>query len=306
MMFIFVHGLYLFALIVPAALLVWVWWRPGSRLVLPFDHARPGSGLLWRLVLGLAESLPALLLAVVIVLLAGPQKLGEPKDKRRLTNIQVCLDISYSMTTEFGDGSRYDTAMKAIDDFLGYRKGDALGLTFFGNSVLHWCPLTSDVSAIRCAPPFMRPENVPGWFNGTEIGRALRACKALLAERQEGDRMILLVTDGESADLYGDTAETIAKEMRENNITVFAIIIGMDRIQDEIITITHTTGGEAFEAGDPEALKTVFRRIDQMKQAPLEKTIGESLDNFWLLCVIGLSLVGLSVSTAFVARYTPW
>ena len=33
--------------------------------------------------------------------------------------------------------------------------------TFFGNSVLHWCPLTSDVSAIRCSPPFMRPTRPP-------------------------------------------------------------------------------------------------------------------------------------------------
>ena len=54
--------------------------------------------------------------------------------------------------------------MKAIDEFLKIRKGDAFGLTFFGNNVLHWVPLTSDPSAIRCAPPFMKPENVPtGW-----------------------------------------------------------------------------------------------------------------------------------------------
>jgi Ca-activated chloride channel family protein len=302
----FIYPWLLLLLLGPLALLVWVWLRAGRRLVLPFDHGQPGTGWGWRLLLGAAESLPPLLLAVAIILLAGPQRYGEPQAKRRLTNIQVCLDISYSMTTEFGDGSRYDTAMKAIDQFLGYRKGDALGLTFFGNSVLHWCPLTSDVSAIRCAPPFMRPENVPEWFNGTEIGRALRACKALLAERQEGDRMILLVTDGESADLFGDNAETIAKEMRDNNITVFATIIGMDRIQDEIVTITHTTGGEAFEAGDPDALKAVFRKIDQMKQAPLEKTIADTLDDFLPCSVIGLSLLGLCGLAAFGVRYSPW
>ena len=170
----FLHPFVLLGLLAPLALLVWVWSRAGRRIVLPFDHGRPGSGWGWWVFLGLAESLPALLLAMAVLLLAGPQKYGEPQAKRKLTNIQVCLDISYSMTTEFGDGSRYDTAMKSIDEFLGYRKGDALGLSFFGNSVLHWCPLTSDVSAIRCAPPFMHPENVPPWFNGTEIGRALR------------------------------------------------------------------------------------------------------------------------------------
>jgi Ca-activated chloride channel family protein len=209
------------------------------------------------------------------------------------------------MTAPFGDGSRYDAAMKSVDEFLGYRKGDAVGLTFFGHSVLHWCPLTSDASAVRCSTPFMRPEKVPHWFNGTMIGKALRACKQVLVERQEGERMIVLVTDGDSIDLYNN-AEAMAKELKEANITVFAIIIGMDRIQDEIITITHTTGGEAFEAGDPDALRTMFRRIDQLKQAPIEKKLADTIDNFWPFCVVGLSLLGLIGLCALGIRYTPW
>jgi Ca-activated chloride channel homolog len=293
-------------LVVPAALLVWVWLRPGQQVVLPFDHGRPGRGWGWRILLELVESLPALLLAIAIFLLAGPQRYGEPQTKRKLTNIQLCLDISSSMTIPFGEGSRYDAAMQSVEDFLGYRQGDAIGLTFFGNSVLHWCPLTSDSSAVRCAPPFMRPEHVPMWFGGTEIGRALRACKSVLVERQEGDRMIVLVTDGQSADLFGGSAEEIAKEMKDNGITVFAIIIGLNSIQDEIVTITNTTGGEAFLAGDPEAMKSVFHRIDQMKQAPLEKKIADTLDWFPPFCAMGLGLLGLAGLTAFGLRYTPW
>ena len=45
-----------------------------------------------------AEMLPALLLAVVIVLLAVPTQFGEPKDKRVMTNIEFCVDVS-----EWGD-----------------------------------------------------------------------------------------------------------------------------------------------------------------------------------------------------------
>jgi Ca-activated chloride channel family protein len=252
------------------------------------------------------ESVPPLLLAVAILLVAGPQRLGEPRDKRVLSNIELCLDISYSMTTPFGDGSRYDTAMKALDEFVTFRKGDAFGLTFFGNSTLHWVPLTSDISAIRCAPPFMRPENVPPWFNGTEIGRALRSCARVLSQRQEGDRMIVLVTDGESYDLGGGADLEIVRELKAANITVFAAIIGMDEIQEEMVNITHLTGGEAFLAGDADALRSVFKRIDQMKQTRLEKTIGETLDDFWPYCVLGLSLVGVGGSALFGLRYTPW
>jgi Ca-activated chloride channel family protein len=302
----FLYPQVLWLLVIPAALLGWVWRRRGREVVLPFDHGRPGRGRAWQLLLDAAESVPALLLAIALLLLAGPQRYDEPEARRKLTNIELCLDISGSMTMPWGDGSRYDAAMKSVEEFTTYRKGDAVGLTFFGNSVLHWCPLTSDLSAIRCSTPFMRPENVPPWFNGTEIGRALRACKSVLVQRQEGERMIVLVTDGESFDLFGGNAETIARELKDAGITVFAIIIGMDRIQDEIVTITQTTGGDAFIAGDPEALKVLFRRIDQMKQAPIEKKLADTLDYFQPFCVAGLVLLGLAALAAFGLRYTPW
>src|SRR4051812_41725764 len=197
----FLHPAILLLLAAPVALLVWTWRKRGREVALPFDHGKPGRGRAWCLLLTAAESLPPLLLALAIVLLANPQRYGEPTEKRKLTNIEICLDISGSMTAEWGDGSRYDGAMRAVNEFVNYRKGDAVGLTFFGNSVLHWCPLTSDSSAVTCATPFMRPEKVPYWFGGTEIGRALRSCKQVLVDRQDGDRMILLVTDGDSFDL---------------------------------------------------------------------------------------------------------
>ena len=120
---------------------------------------------------------------MVVLILAGPQKWDEPRSKRVLTNIEFCVDVSGSMTASFGEGTRYDASMRAINDFLDYRTGDAFGLTFFGNSVLHWVPLTTDVSAFRCAPPFMKPGRLPSWFGGTEIGKALLACRRILIER---------------------------------------------------------------------------------------------------------------------------
>ena len=55
------------------------------------------------------------MLALVIVLLAGPQRWDEPRTQRSLTNIEFCVDVSGSMTARFGDGDRYQAAMKAID-----------------------------------------------------------------------------------------------------------------------------------------------------------------------------------------------
>ncbi len=302
----FAYPAVLALLAVPVLLIAWVWRRTNGRVALPLDYGGQSSGRGWAALLAMAESLPALILAVVIVLLAGPQQMSAPKNNRVLTNIEFCVDVSSSMITPLGDGSRYDGSMKAIDSFLDVRKGDAFGLTFFGNNVLHWVPLTSDPSAIRCAPPFMKPENVPNWMGGTMIGKALLACKEILTSREEGDRMIILVSDGESFDLSGGNDETIAQTLKRSNIAVYAIHISDRSPPPAIVNITALTGGEVFPVDDPGALKAVFQRIDAMRETKLEKTASDLLDHFGPLCIAGLSLLCLSGCALFGLRYTPW
>ena len=294
--------------IIPLLLIMWVWLRQGRGVVLPFDHGKPEgkAGQWYKASINLVQCLPGLILAVVLALLCGPQQLSEPKTKRRLTNIEFCVDISGSMTAPFGSGSRYDVSMEAINDFLDFRQGDAFGLTFFGNSVLHWVPLTTDPSAVRCAPPYMRPENAPPAFGGTEIGKALLACRRRLLESEAGDRMILLVSDGASADLSGGNDLTVSRQLKESNIVVFAVHIADTPIPDEIVNITSLTGGEVFSPGDEEGLKAIFKRIDEMRQAELEKIAAETMDDFLPYCVVGLSLLGISLLSLFGWRYTPW
>ena len=302
----FSHPWVLLLLVVPVLFGYWVWTRRGRRLTLPFDHGLPGTGRVIRTVLQIGESLPGLGLGVAVLLLAGPQQLAAPKLRRALTNIEFCLDVSGSMTAPFGDGDRYDAAMKAINDFLSYREGDAFGLTFFGNQVLHWVPLTTDPSAFKCATPFMGPKlRIPG-FGGTEIGKALLACRDVLVTREEGDRMIILVSDGVSADLGGQRDQEVVRKMREDGITVYAIHIGGSAVPAPIVTITAATGGEVFNPGDPTALDTVFKRIDEMEKTRLEKGSAEYVDHFEPYCLVGLALLGLYLLFQLGLRHTPW
>jgi Ca-activated chloride channel family protein len=302
----FAYWIILLAALIPAFLLWHVWKRRGRNVVLPFDHGRQKSGAWIKAALNVAESLPPLLLLVVIAILAGPQRLSEPKTKRALTNIEFCVDISGSMTAPLGEGSRYDASMAAIDEFLDFRDGDAFGLTFFGNSVLHWVPLTTDKSAVQCSPPFMRPEIAPPWFGGTEIGNALLACKKRLVDREEGDRMIVLVSDGQSSDLSGGKDEEIAKALRDEGIVVYAIHVAGSEPPGQIVNITSITGGEVFNPGDTLALEGVFHRIDQMQEAKLEKVAAETMDNFVPFCIAALGLVGMCTLASVAMRYTPW
>jgi Ca-activated chloride channel family protein len=302
----FAHPIVLALLPLSAMLAMWIWRRRSGRVVLPFDHTLVGRGNRLAAILNLAETMPALVLAAVIFILAGPQRLSEPRTRRALTNIEFCVDVSGSMNAPFGNGTRYDASMQAINEYLDYRQGDAFGLTFFGNSVLHWVPLTSDTSAVRCAPPFMKPTQLPPWFGGTEIAKALLACKEVLTKREEGDRMIVLVSDGTSFDLHGGNDMRVAGILRQHNIVVYSIHISETEVPAPIANITTLTGGAVFAPGDPEGLKAVFQRIDAMQPARLEKTAAETLDDFGPYCLAGLSLLGLSLLASFGLRYTPW
>ena len=77
----FAYPLVLLTLLIPAYLLVRTWRRRGRELVVPFDHGRQPSGRVLRVLMTLAESLPALVLAVAILILAGPQARRYPQEQ---------------------------------------------------------------------------------------------------------------------------------------------------------------------------------------------------------------------------------
>jgi Ca-activated chloride channel family protein len=303
---IFAHPWVLLLLIAPILLVWWEWLRRGRPLVLPLDHTQARSrGWLERAVKG-ANLLAPLLLVIAILLLAGPQRVGPPKEDRVLTNIEFVLDVSGSMMAPFGEGKRADKAFEAIVEFTSYRKGDAFGLTIFGTEVVHWVPLTRDLTALRLAAPFLRPEKMPQHMMGTRIAHALEAVRTKLRSRQEGDRMIVLVSDGQSYDLGGGAAQILGEDLARDNITVFYIHVAEGEPQAETFTVASLTGGEAFAADDPQALREVFKRIDAMKPTRLKPSAPEYADWFRPFAAAGLGLLGLQVLSLFGIRFTPW
>lgn len=303
---IFSSPWFLALLVFPAGLAFFLWRHGGRQVPLPFDHQPLHRRHLLAFLLKMAELPPLLLLAVAILILAGPRRFEQPRDERRLTNILFCLDVSGSMTAPYGTGSRYDAAMEALNSFISFRQGDAFGLTVFGSAILNWVPLTNDVSAFRCAPPFLRPENLPGWFGGTMIGMALRSAEKSLLASDEGDRMIVLISDGMSFDLRDGQNFAIAQSLKANAIVVYSIHIAEGAAPDEVAVISSVTGGEVFEAGDPEALKSVFGRIDEMQKTPLRRVTPDPVDFFEPLAWAGLSLAAFYLLTLFGLRHTPW
>ena len=87
---------FLLLLAIPLLIAVWELTRRYPRVTLPFDHGQQRSGRwLGRLVTA-AGLLPAMLLAVAILIFSRPLRTAEPKQERQLTNIEFVLDVSGS------------------------------------------------------------------------------------------------------------------------------------------------------------------------------------------------------------------
>lgn len=303
----FAHPLVLIALAIPILLIVFQWLTHTRPIPLPFDHQKIKNRRFLSILLNIVNTLPHLVLATLILLLAGPRTFERPKSERELTNILFCLDVSGSMMASFGPDDRYAAAMESLNEFLDYRKGDAFSLMVFGGDNLRWVPLTTDVSAFRHAPPFLHPSKLPPWFNGgTYIGKALKNAEKELLTTETGDRMIILLSDGESFDLYDGNDVKIARSLEENNITVFAIHIGGGAPPAEVSVISSITGGQTFAAGDPDSLKAVFQQIDEMAQASLVRLTPDPVDNFKPYLITAMSIAAVYLLTLFGLRYTPW
>ncbi|MDG2424327.1 MAG: VWA domain-containing protein [Phycisphaerales bacterium] len=285
-------------------LITWAWQRHGFGLAMPFDHRqhRPRRFLRWTL--STFDSMPAIILLAAICILAGPQILRTPNQQRVLTNIQFALDISGSMNS----GNRYEMATEAIHQFVDAREGDAFGLTLFGTHAIRWVPLTKDLDAIRNALPFANPRFQPSHMGSTRIGNALEFCLSnMLTEASEGERMIILVSDGISSDLNDQGAvSTITDDLEEANITMYHVHVGTSRVPARVQEIARETGGEAFVATDQKSLDRVFRHIDRLKPDEFKRGGTVPMDFFLPFALAGLAALALHVIGLFGLRYTPW
>jgi Ca-activated chloride channel family protein len=301
-------------LVIPVTLLFWEWTRRGQPLVMPFDHVRQRRGWFLGFLVLSANSLPALLLASAILFLARPLTFAPPKTQRELTNIQIVLDASTSMVyntygPQTGEEAytRFHGAMDALESFLTTREGDAFGLTIFSRQYLHWVPLTKDTTAIRMARDIIWPEMFPDEIWGyTYIAKALNGAIAPLTEHSEGDRMIILMTDGEGEDIGGGREREVISKLQRHGIVVFAIALNDAGFSPGMENIANETGGQAFLALTPQTLKVVFDRIDQMQKVQIRETRPETIDYYEPFLLPVLVLFALQILVLFGLRFTPW
>ena len=302
-------------LAIPVLLGFWQWFARGQQLALPLDHLQARRGWLLDRTIRVLSLAPAGLLAAALLLAARPLVEGPPNYPAMVTNIQIALDTSGSMNEPFGnrvkeDGTqftRFDAAMEAIDEFTQRREGDAFGLSIFTSKVIHWVPLTTDLSAIRLATPFVRPGAFPlEWWDGTLVGNAIESCAELLEGRHEGDRMLIVLTDGETRDLRGELGQQVGQSLKDRKIILYAISVTANTHSEDLRNTCRLTGGELFESGDIPGLQSVFRKIDELQRAKLASAQTQWLERDRPFALLGLALLALQMLSIVGLRYTPW
>lgn len=303
----------LWLLAIPVLLAFWEWVRRGHTVVLPIDFRVKRKGRRIGALIHLANMLPALLMAMAILLFANPRSQSAPEVEEVKTNVQFVVDLSGSMRAPFGaqptDGTvrrRIDAAMDAIDRFVNHREGDSFGLTIYGTEFLHWLPLTSNTSAISNARPFLEPD-----MGATRTLTAIAAATDVLVERETGQRMIILITDGDfnrEPDPLGQAADLVER-FRAENITCYGIFVRNSQVPELERRLCEESGGGMFNVEDElndESLYEVMDRIDAMAPIKMRTIEPIPVEHYEPFLWPALALLGLHMLALLGLRYTPW
>ncbi len=157
-----------------------------------------------------------------ILAIARPQ-LGARTEivKREGIEIMVAMDVSTSMLAEDVKPNRLIRAKQAVRSLLGRLQEDRIGLVVFAGIAYLQCPMTSDYSAVQLFLDGVDTETIS--TQGTAIGEALYLAMKSFNDKQESQKVIILLTDGE--DHQGDPVEA-AEEAAGLGIRIYPIGIG--------------------------------------------------------------------------------
>ena len=182
-------------------------------------------------------------------------------------------------------------AKDVIRDFIAGRPHDRIGLVVFAAKAFTQCPLTLDQQVLT---GFLDEVQVGLVDDGTAIGLGLATAVARLRHSTSPSKTVILLTDGVNnvPTLEPETAADLAKSL---DVRVYTVAIGREglvpypiddpfsgrrtrqletRIDLDLLRrIADLTGGQMFQASDPESLQEIFRSIDQLETARYTTTI---------------------------------
>ena len=242
-----------------------------------------------------ARSWPIWLAALAWLLLVlssmRPHWLGElieiPVSGREL---MLAVDLSASMQEQdfILNGKKVDrlTATKWVaGDFIERRMGDRIGLILFGEQAYLQAPLTFDRQTVRT----LLNESAIGMAGkATAIGDAIGLAVKRLREREQSNRVLILLTDG--ANTAGAVQPLEAADLAATEgLKIYTVGIGADEVlvrslfglrkvnpsidldEDTLSKIAEKTGGHYFRAHDTQELNKIYELLDVLE--PIEADV---------------------------------
>jgi len=249
-----------------------------------------------RLQAGRGPRWPLLLLILcwvaLVIAATRPQWTGDPVSLPTSgRDLMLAIDISGSMSVDdmqLGNQKvdRLTVVKAVISDFVERRQGDRVGLILFGSNAYLQAPLTFDLASVET----LLTEAPVGIAGGkTAIGDAIGLAVKRLRPRPEGDRVLILLTDGASnvgavtplkAAELANAAEvrihTVGVGAEEMTVPGLLGILGQRTVnpsaeldEETLQTIADNTGGQYFRARNTQELAGIYALIDQLE--PVEQ-----------------------------------
>ncbi len=295
------------------------WWpqRNASAAALRVPYAAAQLQALGSAVGGRALGVGRLLLWLAWVCLcvaaARPQQLGEavtpPQQGRQM---MLAVDVSGSMQeTDMMLGQqvveRLTAAKAVLADFLDRRVGDRVGLLIFGERAYTLTPLTSDLASVRQ----QLGDSVVGLAGReTAIGDAIALAVKRLREQPQGQRVLILLTDGVSnaGVLEPLRAAELAKTEGVRVYTVafggdgsyrlfgMQVAAGDDPVDEATLQkIATLTGGRAFRARNTDELAGIYAELQRLEPvASAGPAVRPRIERYAWPLALALLLAGLA------------
>lgn len=301
-MFRFAHIEYLYALgVIPVfIILFWITRRRRRKALERFGQTEVIS----QLMPNVSKSRPVVkfiiwlfALASLIIATARPQFGSKLKTvKREGVELIIALDVSNSMMAEDIQPNRLERAKRAISRLVDNLNDDKIGLIVFAGDAYTQLPITTDYPSAKLFLNAVNTDIVPR--QGTAIGAAIELASVSFSPQFEGNKAIVIITDGEN---HEDDAIGAATSAAQNGIIVHSIGMGLpqggpipvvrngqrdyrkDKDGNVVVTklneemlqqIAAAGNGIYVRANNAQVgLNTLFNEIDKMEKSEMESLV---------------------------------
>jgi Ca-activated chloride channel family protein len=170
-------------------------------------------------------------------------------------DIMVCLDISNSMKAEDMSPNRLEAAKRSVELLMDQLTGDRVGVIVFAGTAYTQLPITTDYEAAKLFLSGVDTDMLS--VQGTAVGAAIDLALESFNYESEGNRSIIVITDGEN---HEDDAINAAKDAQKKGVVVHAI--GMGSVEGAPIPIYNRSGRRTGFKEDKEG-QTVVTALNE-------------------------------------------